>query len=202
MTQKILPPSLLGLVNELTRFPGIGEKSAIRMVLFILRKDKELLKVLSDAFLSAYQKIAICKRCCNIAEAEFCEICTDPKREEGLLCVVEDTGDLISIEKSGQFKGRYHVLAGLVSPIKNKKFEDLTIDRLRDTILQYGIKELIFALNPTVEGEATTLYIRDFLKDMGVKITRIAYGIPMGSDIEYLDEVTMAVAIQGRQEIE
>jgi len=172
------------------------------MVLFLLRGDKELFKVLGDAFYNAYENIKICKRCFNIAEDDLCEICKDVKRDDTLLCVVEDIGDLFAIEKSGNYRGRYHVLGGLVSPMENKKFEDLTINQLKNTVLSYKINEIILALNPSVEGEATGLYIKEFLKDTGVKITRIAYGIPMGSDIEYLDEFTMAIAMKGRREID
>lgn len=197
-----LPPAISNIVKELMKFPGIGEKSALRMVLFLLRGERELFKTLSDAFYNAYVNVKICKRCFNIAEDELCEICSDMKREEGLLCVVEDVGDLIAIEKSGNYRGRYHVLGGLVSPMENKKFEDLTINQLKNTVLSYKINEIILALNPTVEGEATGLYIKEFLKDTGVKITRIAYGIPMGSDIEYLDEFTMAIAMKGRREFD
>lgn len=197
-----LPQSLEKLILELTRFPGIGEKTAIRMVLFALHDNREMLKRLGQVFLDAYNAIRFCKRCFNIAEDELCEICKDPTREEGIICVVEDIGDLISIERSGQFKGRYHVLFGLVSPMENKNFDDLTIKDLKNTILLYKITEIILALNPSMEGEATALYIKDFLKDTGVKITKLAYGIPMGSDIEYLDEVTMAVAIKDRRELD
>jgi len=197
-----LPQSIANIVKELMRFPGIGEKSALRMVLFLLRGDKELFKVLGDAFYNAYENIKICKRCFNIAEDDLCEICKDVKRDDTLLCVVEDIGDLFAIEKSGNYRGRYHVLGGLVSPMENKKFEDLTINQLKNTVLSYRINEIILALNPSVEGEATGLYIKEFLKDTGVKITRIAYGIPMGSDIEYLDEFTMAIAMKGRREID
>jgi len=197
-----LPQSIANIVKELMRFPGIGEKSALRMVLFLLRGDKELFKVLGDAFYNAYENIKICKRCFNIAEDDLCEICKDVKRDDTLLCVVEDIGDLFAIEKSGNYRGRYHVLGGLVSPMENKKFEDLTINQLKNTVLSYKINEIILALNPSVEGEATGLYIKEFLKDTGVKITRIAYGIPMGSDIEYLDEFTMAIAMKGRREID
>ncbi len=199
---KSLPPSLLNLVSELTRFPGVGEKSALRMVLYLLRGDRELFKAMGDAFYNAYNNIKICKRCFNVAEDELCEVCKDPKREEGVICVVEDVGDLLAIEKSGHFNGRYHVLGGLVSPMENKRFEDLTINQLKKTVLSYKITEIILALNPSVEGEATGLYIKEFLKDTGVKVTRIAYGVPMGSDIEYLDEFTMAIAVKGRKEID
>lgn len=197
-----LPQSISNIVKELMKFPGIGEKSALRMVLFLLRGDKEMFKSLGHAFYMAYENIKICKRCFNIADDELCEICKDVKRDDSLLCVVEDIGDLIAIEKSGNYKGRYHVLGGLVSPIENRKFEDLTINQLKNTVLSCKISEIILALNPTVEGEATGLYIKEFLRDTGVKITRIAYGIPMGSDIEYLDEFTMAIAMKGRQEID
>lgn len=197
-----LPSVISNIVKELMKFPGVGEKSALRMILFLLRGEKEGFKKLGDVFYNAYENVKICKRCFNIAEEDLCEICKDAKREEDLVCVVEDVGDLIAIEKSNNYRGRYHVLGGLVSPIENKKFEDLTINQLKKTVLSYKIKEIILALNPTVEGEATGLYIKEFLKDTGVKITRIAYGIPMGSDIEYLDEFTMAIAMKGRREVD
>lgn len=197
-----LPPSITKLISELTKFPGVGEKTALRMVIFGLKKNLEFFKEIGQSFIGVYQSIRFCKRCFNIAEDELCEICKDPKREEGVLCVVEDIGDVMAIERTGQFKGRYHVLGGLVSPMENRKFEDLKINELKNSVLLYKINEIILALNPSMEAEATSLYLKDFLKDTGVKITKIAYGIPMGSDIEYLDEVTMAVAIKERREIE
>lgn len=197
-----LPDSIQKLISELTKFPGIGEKTALRMILFGLRGDLVFFKNLGEAFISVYENIRICKRCFNIAEDELCEICKDPKREEGILCVVEDVGDLISIERTGQFRGRYHVLGGLVSPMENRRFEDLRINELKNSVLLYKITEIILALNPSMEAEATALYIKDFFKDLNIRITKIAHGIPMGSDIEYLDEVTMAVAIKERRELE
>jgi len=197
-----LPDSIQKLISELTKFPGIGEKTALRMILFGLRGDLVFFKNLGEAFISVYENIRICKRCFNIAEDELCEICKDPKREEGILCVVEDVGDLISIERTGQFSGRYHVLGGLVSPMENRRFEDLRINELKNSVLLYKITEIILALNPSMEAEATALYIKDFFKDLNIRITKIAHGIPMGSDIEYLDEVTMAVAIKERRELE
>ncbi|MCX7771237.1 MAG: recombination mediator RecR [Proteobacteria bacterium] len=202
MSKFLLPDSIFKLMNELTKFPGVGEKTALRMILFGLRNNLTFFKDLGEAFINVYQNLKICKRCFNIAEDELCEICKDPKREEGILCVVEDIGDLMSIERTGQFKGRYHVLGGLVSPMENKRVEDLKIKELKNSVLLYKITEIILALNPSMEAEVTAFYIKDFLKDTGVKITKIAYGIPMGSDIEYLDEVTMAVAIKERREIE
>lgn len=197
-----LPKTISDLVKELMRLPGIGEKSALRMVLYILRSNREAFKTFGEAFLKVYEKVGLCKRCFNIAESELCEICKDPKREEGILCVVEDVGDLIAIERSGVFKGRYHVLGGLVSPVDKRTFEDLKIKELKNAVLSYKINEIILALNPSIEGEATALHIKEFLKETGVKITRIAYGIPMGSDIEYLDEFTMAIAMKGRRELD
>lgn len=197
-----LPDSIQKLISELTKFPGIGEKTALRMILFGLRGDLVFFKNLGEAFISVYENIRMCKRCFNIAEDELCEICKDPKREEGILCVVEDVGDLISIERTGQFRGRYHVLGGLVSPMENRRFEDLRINELKNSVLLYKITEIILALNPSMEAEATALYIKDFFKDLNIRITKIAHGIPMGSDIEYLDEVTMAVAIKERRELE
>ncbi len=197
-----LPESIQKLISELTKFPGIGDKTALRMILFALRNDLSFFKNLGEAFINVYKNIKICKRCFNIAEDDLCEICKDPKREEGILCVVEDVGDLISIERTGQFRGRYHVLGGLVSPMENRRFEDLRINELKNSVLLYKISEIILALNPSMEAEATALYIKDFLKDINLKITKIAHGIPMGSDIEYLDEVTMAVAIKERRELE
>lgn len=202
MFKPILPNTIQRLITELTKFPGVGEKTALRMILFGLRDNLVFFKNLGESFIDVYHNIKICKRCFNIAEDELCEICKDPKREEGILCIVEDVGDLISIERTGQFRGRYHVLGGLVSPMENRRFEDLRINELKNSVLLYKITEIILALNPSMEAEATALYIKDFLKDTGVKITKVAHGIPMGSDIEYLDEVTMAVAIKERKELE
>lgn len=202
MSNKYIPPSLLKLIGELKKLPSIGEKSALRIVLSLLRKDKEELLSISNAFKDAYDKITICKCCFNLAEDELCEICKDESRDKKTICVVEDIGDLIAIEKSDHYKGLYHILGGLVSPTKQIKFEDLTILQLKNRVLSDKITELILALNPTLEGEATSLYIKDYLKDTNVRITRIAFGIPMGSDIEYLDEITMAVSLMGRKELE
>ncbi len=199
MSQKILPPSLLRLVAELKKLPSIGEKSALRIILSLIRKDKTELLNLSNAFKDAYDNIGLCKNCFNLAQTELCEICKDEKRDKSIICVVEDIGDLISIEKSGQYKGLYHVLGGLISPAKGIKFENLTIFQLKNRVLNSRIAEIILALNPTLEGETTSLYIKDYLKEVGIRITRIAYGIPMGSDIEYLDEITMAVALLERK---
>lgn len=197
-----LPQSLNALIKALTRFPGIGEKSATRMVLHILRNDRSLFSSIGEAFLTAGTTIAICKRCFNVSESDTCEICSDEQRENGTVCVVEDVGDLISIEKSGRFKGKYHILCGVVSPMEGKSFEDLTTKELKNSVLSFNITEVIIALNPTVEGEATALYLKEFLADTGVKITRLACGIPVGSDIEYLDELTMAMALEGRRDID
>lgn len=197
-----LPSSLKRLIHELKRFPGIGEKSALRMVLFALRGDRGMFRGIGEAFLDAEASVRICKKCFNIAEDEVCGICSDPARANGMLCVVEDVGDLLAIEKTGRFKGRYHVLSGVVSPLENRSFEDLTIKQLKNTILSDRISEVTIALNPTVEGEATALYLKGYLKDTGVRLFRIACGIPVGSDIEYLDELTMAVALEGRKELE
>ncbi len=202
MNNKFLPLPILRLVSELKKLPGIGERSALRIVLNLLRKNKEELLSLSNAFKEAYEKTVICKSCFNITEDELCEICRDEKRDRKTICVVEDVGDLIAIEKSGHYKGLYHILGGLVSPSKQVKFEDLTIFHLKNRVLNYKMTELILALNPTLEGEATSLYIKDYFKDITIKITRIAFGIPMGSDIEYLDEITMAVSLKGRREID
>ncbi len=199
MSQKFLPPALLKLVTELKKLPNIGEKSALRIVLSLIRNDRDKLLNISNAFKEAYERISLCKNCFNLSENELCEICRDENRDKNIICVVEDIGDLISIEKSGQFKGLYHVLGGLISPVKGVKFEDLTIFKLKNRVLNSKISELIIALNPTLDGETTSLYIKDYLKEVGIKITRIAYGIPMGSDIEYLDEITMAVALLERK---
>lgn len=202
MNSKYVPSSLLRLISELKKLPSIGEKSALRIVLSLLRKNKEELLTISNAFKDAYDKIVICKNCFNLAENDLCEICQDETRDKKTICVVEDIGDLIAIEKSGHYKGLYHILGGLVSPAKYVKFEDLTILQLKNRVLSDKITELILALNPTIEGEATSLYIKDYLKETNVRITRIAFGIPMGSDIEYLDEITMAVSLMGRKELE
>lgn len=202
MKSGYLPPSVLKLISELKKLPNIGEKSALRIVLSLLRKDKENLLLLAHAFKEAYEKLTICKNCFNLSEGEICQICEDNERDKTTICIVEEIGDLIAIERTRQYKGLYHVLGGLVSPSKQIKFEDLTILQLKNRVLSGKIKELILALNPTLEGEATSLYIKDYLKDTNVKVTRIALGIPMGSDIEYLDEITMAVSLLGRKEFE
>ena len=194
----IYPPSLGKLIEEFSRLPGIGRKSAERLALFILRSPADLAEGLAENILKVKQKIQFCSICFNIADKNPCPICSDHRRENGSLCVVEGPGDQLAIEKSGAFKGRYHILQGVLSPLDGIGVEDLRIAELMTRLKRESIKEIILALNPTVEGETTASYIADIIKEKGITTTRIAMGIPMGGDIKYIDNMTLKTSIENR----
>ncbi len=193
-------PSILNnLIRLLSRLPGLGEKSATRIAMHILRASKEDADALAEAIQQVKTKIRTCSRCFNFTDAELCSFCADPNRDIGVLCVVEGTADLLSIEQSGGFKGRYHVLQGVLAPLEAVGPEDIRIRELLDRLNEEKVKEVIIATNPSNEGEATAHYLSKLLKDKGVRVSRIAYGIPMGGDLKYTDRITVERALKGRQ---
>jgi recombination protein RecR len=190
------------LIEELCKLPSIGQKSAQRLALHLLRAPKEEALRLADAIRTVREQVGFCSVCGNFSEHEPCLICTDPERDSSIVCVVEQPVDVLAFERTGQFRGRYHVLGGALSPLDGTNPEDLRIRQLLERMRGESISEVILATNPTVSGEATALYLSKLLGPLGVKITRIARGVPMGSDLEYSDLVTLARALQGRREVE
>lgn len=194
-----LPESLIKLIDLLSDFPGIGKKTAERMAFFILKKKTVWATELSNILVKVKENIHECPICNNISETSPCMICVDESRDDKVICLVEDTIDLITFEKTGFFKGKYHVLGGLLSPLDGVGPENLNINSLSNRI--DSINELIIATNPSSEGETTALYISELYKDKDIKISRLARGIPVGGDLEYTDEATLISAIEGRREI-
>ena len=195
------PKPLRKLIQQLTRLPGIGEKSATRLALHMLRMPKEAVQELGQAIAGIRDAVLRCNTCHNIADQDPCALCSEPSRRPDLLCVVENPTDLVPIEKSGEFRGRYHVLGGAISPIDGVMPENLRVRELLDRISAGGVREVILATNMTAEGEATASYLAGVIKPLNVRVSRIAYGMPMGSDLEYADVITVGRAIQGRREI-
>ena len=192
---------LARLINELKRLPGIGQKSAQRIAFHVLRGGLDDAARLSQAVLDVKDKLGLCSVCNNISSGEQCQYCTDSQRDSRIVCVVEEPHNIVGIETTRQFDGRYHVLHGALSPLRGIGPESLKIKGLVERIGQGEIQEVIVATNPTVEGEATALYLARLLKPLGVKVTRIAMGIPVGSDLEFADEVTISKAMEGRREM-
>ncbi len=187
------------LINQFERMPGIGKKSAQRMAFYVLDMDKEDAKKFASAISNAHESIHQCQICCNLTEDKVCSICRNEARDKSLVCVVEDPRDVIAIERTHEFSGTYHVLHGAISPMSGVGPDQLTIKQLLARL--DGVSEVIMATNPTVEGEATAMYISRLLKPLGIKVTRLAYGVPVGADLEYADEVTLTRAMEGRREI-
>lgn len=192
---------LAALIGELQKLPGIGPKSAQRLAFHLLRQDPSEIRRLADALVEAKERIRACSRCCNLSAEDPCELCLAPGRDESLLCVVAEPRDLIALERTREFKGRYHVLGGLISPMDGVGPDQLKVAELLERLGQAHVEEVILALNPTVEGEATTLYLSRLLKPLGIRITRLAFGLPMGTDLDFADEVTLARALEGRREL-
>jgi len=192
---------LARLITEFKRLPGIGQKSAQRIAFHMLRASREDAQLLADAILDVKDKLGFCDVCNNIADSELCQFCRDPNRDPSVVCVVEEPHNIVGIETTRQFPGRYHVLHGALSPLRGIGPESLKIKGLIERIGQGEIKEVIVATNPTVEGEATAVYLARLLKPLGVKVSRIAMGIPVGSDLEFADEVTISKALEGRREM-
>ncbi len=189
------------LIEALTKLPGIGRKSASRLAFHVLRSSLSDAQELARAILDVKEKIHLCSVCFNLTDEDPCRICRDEERSRDLLCVVEGPNDLLAIESTGSFKGRYHVLHGTISPLDGIGPEDIKIKELLERLRGNEVAELILATNPTVEGGATALYLTELIRPLGVKVTRIAYGIPMGGEIEYSDGMTLSKALEGRREI-
>ena len=190
------------LIDELGRLPGIGPKSAQRIAFHLLKVDKQDALRLARAIAEVKDKVSFCRTCFNIAEGEQCGICADPRRDAGLVCVVEEPRDLVAVEKTGEFRGRYHVLQGAISPIEGVGPDQLRVRELLERIEREGVTEIILCTNPNLEGEATAMYLGRLLKPLGVRVTRIASGLPVGGDLEYADELTLGRALEGRREVE
>lgn len=189
------------LIEALTKLPGIGRKTASRLTFHILRSSLSEAQELARAILDVKEKIHLCSVCFNLTDEDPCRICQDENRNREILCVVEGPNDLIAIENTGTFNGRYHVLHGTISPLDGVGPEDIKIRELMERLPREGVSEVILATNPTVEGGATALYLTELIKPLGVKVMRIAYGIPMGGEIEYSDGMTLSKALEGRREI-
>jgi len=194
-------PVLDRLINELSKLPGIGHKTAQRLALFVLKSDSTYVSNLADALLSVKENTRFCEQCFNISEDELCSVCSDTRRDSSLLCVVEDIVDIMAIEDSHEFRGVYHVLGGVISPLSGIMPEDLHIRELVDRIKENAVKEVLMAVNPSTEGEATMIYISRMLKDQDIRITRIASGVPLGSHLEFLDTATIGRAILTRRDL-
>ena len=189
------------LVEQFEKMPGIGHKTAQRLAYYVLNLSKTQAEELAGAVIDAHTKIHYCQRCCNLTDKELCPVCASPTRDNSVICVVETPRDATAVENTHEFKGVYHVLHGAISPLNDVGPDNLTIKQLVARLGDDTVKEVIMATNPTVEGDATALYISKLLKPMGVKVTRLAYGIPVGGDLEYADEYTLAKALEGRNEI-
>jgi recombination protein RecR len=196
-----LPPAVQTLVERLAGFPGVGRKSALRMALHVMRAPREYAQSLADALLAVKDRIGFCRACWTLTETDPCPICAETRRDHGLICVVEEPGDVIAIERTGGWQGTYHVLGGAISPLDGIGPDQIRCDQLLRRVQQGGIREVVLATNPTSEGETTALYLARMLKESGVRVTRIARGVPMGSDLELVDETTLQQALSGRGEM-
>lgn len=189
------------LIEQFASLPGIGRKTAGRLAFYVLSMSEDEAKAFSDAILEAHERIHNCKICQNYTDSPVCDICSDASRDKGTICVVEDAKDVVAFERTHEYKGLYHVLHGLISPMDGIGPEQLFIKELLARIQDGSVKEVIMATNPTAEGEVTAMYISKLLKPLGVKVSRLAYGVPVGSDLEYADEVTLYKALENRNEI-
>ena len=194
----IYPPPLAELIKQLSRLPGIGQKSATRAALYILNSQNELAESLASILMGIKEKIKFCPVCFNFTDHEPCSICSDSNRSNGIICIVEGPGDQLAIEESGIFKGRYHVLHGVLSPLDGIGPEDLKIGELLARLAREDINEVVIATNPSTQGEATASYLADLLHDKDIKITRIALGVPMGGDLKYMDSMTLRHSFKSR----
>jgi len=199
----LLPESIQSLITALERLPGIGPKSASRLAFYLLRASDEVSQDLSVALANLKANTAFCAECFNITDAgrPLCEVCESSKRDGALICVVEEALDVLAIERTGGYQGKYHVLQGVLSPIEGIGPDDLKIKQLAERVARGGVREIIVATNPSMEGDATALYLRQQLEPLGVKVTRLARGLPVGGDLEYADQNTLLRALSGRQEM-
>jgi len=197
----LYPAPVARLIEQFAKLPGIGSKTAQRLAFFVLNMPEAEARGLARAIVEAKQKTKYCSICGNLTDVDPCFICNNPNRDNTLICVVEEPRDVVAMEKTREFKGVYHVLHGAISPMEGIGPEDINIKDLLKRLSQNDVKEVIVATNPNVEGEATAMYISKLIKPLGVKVTRIAHGIPVGGDLEYADEVTLTKALEGRREM-
>ncbi|MBI4297825.1 MAG: recombination protein RecR [Chloroflexi bacterium] len=193
-------PPIARLMAELTRLPGIGPKTAARLTYHLLRRPKEEAQALAEAIVALKEQTVLCSRCQNLSQADPCPLCSSPERDGGLICVVEEPLDILALERTGRYKGLYHVLHGVLSPLNGVGPDDLKVQELVERLKGGGVREVILATNPNVEGETTALYLHRLLLPLGVRLTRLARGLPMGADLEYADDVTLTQALEGRRE--
>ena len=189
------------LINEFEKLPGIGHKSAVRLAFYILESPFDVAQNMARTLLEAKEKVKFCSICYNLTEHDPCDICCNKKRDESVICVVENVKDVVAMEKTHEYKGMYHVLHGCISPMNNITAGDIKVKELLERLKDDSIKEVILATNPTIEGEATAMYISRLIKPLGISVTRIAHGIPVGGDLEYTDEITLIKALEGRREL-
>ena len=196
-----LPAAPQNLADQFARLPGIGGKTAQRLAFHVLGLPLQEAQSFADAIMEAKREVHTCPVCQNLTDREHCVICDDPQRDQGLICVVAEPRDVIAMERSPEYDGTYHVLHGVISPLNHVGPDDLKIRELLDRVARGGVREVIMATNPDTEGEATAMYISRLLRPMEIKVTRLAYGVPVGSQLEYADEVTLSRALEGRQEM-
>ena len=194
-------PSIEKLIESFEKLPSIGHKTAQRLAFYMLDLNEEEVKEFTDSITNAKKNLHFCSKCFNISDTDPCNICSNPKRDNSVICVVEDVRDVIAMERTHEFNGLYHVLHGSISPMNGVGPDDIKIKELLARLMNGEVKEIILATNPRVEGEATAMYISKLVKPLGVKVTRIAHGIPVGGDLEYTDEVTLTKALEGRREL-
>ncbi len=194
-------PSIEKLIESFEKLPSIGHKTAQRLAFYMLDLNQEEVEEFTNSIINAKKNLHFCSKCFNISDTDPCNICSNPKRDESVICVVEDVRDVIAMERTHEYNGVYHVLHGSISPMNGVGPDDIKIKELLSRIMNGDVKEIILATNPRVEGEATSMYISKLVKPMGIKTTRIARGIPVGGDLEYTDEITLTKALEGRSEI-
>ncbi len=197
----IYPKEIASLIEQFQKFPSVGPKSAQRMAFFLLKMSESEVENFANIMVEAKKNTHTCEVCFNLSSTSPCEICSSLSRDKSTICVVSDSKDLIAIEKTNEYKGLYHVLQGLISPIDGIGADSIRIKELLTRLTSEDVKEIILALSPSVEGEATSLYLTKLIKPFGIKVSRIAFGLPVGADLEYADEITIAKAIEGRHEI-
>ncbi len=189
------------LITQFEKLPGIGHKTAVRLAFFVLESPKSYAEEMSKVLIEAKEKVKFCSKCYNITESDPCEICSSKKRDDSVICVVENVKDVVAMEKTHEYRGLYHVLHGCISPMNNITAGDIKIKELLERLSDDKVKEVILATNPTVEGEATAMYIARLIKPLGIRVSRIAHGIPVGGDLEYTDEITIIKALEGRRDM-
>lgn len=189
------------LITQFEKLPGIGHKTAVRLAFFVLESPKSYAEEMSKVLIEAKEKVKFCSKCYNITESDPCEICSSKKRDDSVICVVENVKDVVAMEKTQEYRGLYHVLHGCISPMNNITAGDIKIKELLERLSDDKVKEVILATNPTVEGEATAMYIARLIKPLGIRVSRIAHGIPVGGDLEYTDEITIIKALEGRRDM-